>query len=219
MQGFVFNLRRDLFKDARLRRAFNYAYDFEEMNKQLFLRRNTSASTAISTAPSLPSSGLPEGQELQILETVRDKVPAEVFTTPYANPVGGNPEAVRTNLRESARLLKEAGFEMRGPQARRCRGQAGHRRDSGSGSVRWSAIALFYKPSLERIGVTVSIRIVDDAQYENRLRSFDFDMIIDVWGAVAVARQRAARILGVADRRSAGLAEIPSASRIRRSMR
>ena len=74
---------------------------------------STSATTAISTAPELASSGLPEGQELEILETVRDKVPAEVFTTPYQNPVGGNPEAVRANLRESAKLLKEAGFEVR----------------------------------------------------------------------------------------------------------
>ena len=57
--------------------------------------------------------GLPEGQELQILETLRDKVPPEVFTTPYANPVGGNPEAVRDNLREATKLLKEAGFEVR----------------------------------------------------------------------------------------------------------
>ena len=68
-------------------------------------------------------------------------------------------------------------------------------------------IALFYKPSLERIGITTSIRIVDDAQYQNRLRSFDFDMIIDVWGRVAVARQRAARVLGIAGRRSARLAQ------------
>ncbi len=63
--------------------------------------------------PELTSSGLPEGQELQILETVRDKVPAEVFTMPYKNPVGGNPDAARNNLREATRLLKEAGFEIR----------------------------------------------------------------------------------------------------------
>ena len=57
--------------------------------------------------------GLPEGKELEILETVRDKVPPEVFTTPYNNPVGGNPESVRANLREAMRLLKEAGYEVR----------------------------------------------------------------------------------------------------------
>ena len=89
MQGFVFNLRRDLFKDVRLRRAFNYAFDFEEMNKQLFYGAYQRINSYFD-GTDLASSGLPEGEELQILETVRDKVPAEVFTTPYTNPVGGN---------------------------------------------------------------------------------------------------------------------------------
>ena len=100
MQGFVFNLRRDQFKDARLRRAFNYAFDFEEMNKQLFYRAVQAHQQLFrrNRAGVIRPAG---GQELEILETVRDKVPAEVFTTPYHNPVGGNPEAVRANLRES----------------------------------------------------------------------------------------------------------------------
>ena len=180
MQGFAFNLRRDLFKDARLRRAFNYAYDFEEMNKQLFYGQYKRINSYFE-GTELASSALPQGEELQILETVRDKVPAEVFTTAYANPVGGNPEAVRGNLRESARLLKEAGFEVR---ERKLVDSAGKPvtveilvQDPSA-----ERIALFYKPSLERIGVTASIRTVDDAQYQNRLRSFDFDMIIDQWG-------------------------------------
>ena len=111
MQGFAFNLRRDLFKDARLRRAFNYAYDFEEMNKQLFYGQYKRINSYFE-GTALASSGLPEAEELRILEIVRDKVPAEVFTTPYANPVGGNTDAVRGNLRESTRLLKDAGFEV-----------------------------------------------------------------------------------------------------------
>ncbi len=180
MQGFVLNLRRDQFKDARLRRAFNYAYDFEEMNKQLFYGQYKRINSYFE-GTELASSGLPEGEELQVLETVRDKVPAEVFTTPYVNPVGGNPEAVRANLRESARLLKEAGYEVRD---RKLVDAAGKPvtveilvQDPSA-----ERMALFYKPSLERIGVTTSIRVVDDAQYQNRLRSFDFDMISDLWG-------------------------------------
>jgi microcin C transport system substrate-binding protein len=180
MQAFVLNLRREQFKDARLRRAFNYAFDFEEMNKQLFYGKYKRINSYFD-GTDLAASGLPEGQELEILETVRDKVPTEVFTTPYQNPVGGNPESVRANLRESARLLKEAGFEVRDQKLI----------DAAGKSVTVEIlvqdpsaerIALFYKPSLERIGVTTSIRIVDDAQYQNRLRGFDFDMIIDQWG-------------------------------------
>jgi microcin C transport system substrate-binding protein len=179
MQAFAFNLRREQFKDARLRRAFNCAFDFEEMNKQLFYGQYKRVNSYFD-GTELASSGLPEGKELQILETVRDQVPPEVFTTPYVNPVGGNPESVRANLRESMRLLKEAGYEIRD---RKLVDAAGNAiaveiliQDPSA-----ERIALFYKPSLERIGVTTSIRIVDDAQYQNRLRSFDFDIIIEQW--------------------------------------
>jgi microcin C transport system substrate-binding protein len=180
MQGFVLNLRRDQFKDARLRRAFNYAFDFEEMNKQLFYGQYKRINSYFD-GTELACSGLPEGQELAILQTVRDKVPPEVFTTAYTNPVGGNPEAVRGNLREAMKLLKEAGCEIRD-----------HRLVDASGKPvtveilvqdpSAERIALFFKPSLERIGVATSIRVVDDVQYQNRLRGFDFDIIIDVWG-------------------------------------
>jgi microcin C transport system substrate-binding protein len=180
MQAFVLNLRRDVFKDARVRRAFNYAFDFEEMNKQLFYGQYKRIGSYFE-GTELASSGLPEGAELAVLETVRDKVPADLFTKPYSNPVGGNSDAVRGNLREAARLLKEAGYEVRD---RKLVDPAGKPvsveilvRDPSS-----ERIALFYKPSLERMGVTASIRTVDDAQYQNRTRAFDFDMITDLWG-------------------------------------
>jgi len=180
MQAFIFNLRREQFRDARLRRAFNFAFDFEEMNKQLFFGQYTRISSYFQ-GTELASSGLPEGEELAILETVRDKVPADVFTTPYQNPVGGNPEAVRANLRESMRLLKEAGYEIKD---RKLVDPAGKPvtveilvEDPSN-----ERIALFFKPSLERIGVTASIRVVDSVQYENRERSFDYDMVLGVWG-------------------------------------
>jgi microcin C transport system substrate-binding protein len=180
MQAFAFNLRRDQFKDARLRRAFNYAFDFEEMNKQLFYGQYRRINSYFD-GTELASSGLPEGQELHILETVRDKVPAEVFTTPYSNPVGGNPESVRANLREAMKLLKDANYPIKDGKLVDPAGKPVTVeilvQDPSS-----ERIALFYKPSLERIGVTTSIRTVDDAQYQNRLRSFDFDVIIDTWG-------------------------------------
>ena len=180
MQAFVLNLRREQFKDARLRRAFNYAFDFEEMNKQLFYGQYKRINSYFE-GTELASSGLPEGTELEILEMVRDKVPADVFSKPYVNSVGGNPESVRANLRESARLLKEAGLEVRDQKLVDAAGKPVTVeilvQDPSA-----ERIALFYKPSLERIGVTTSIRIVDDAQYQNRLRGFDFDMIIDQWG-------------------------------------
>ncbi|HLX16456.1 MAG TPA: extracellular solute-binding protein [Bradyrhizobium sp.] len=179
MQAFVLNLRREQFKDARLRRAFNYAFDFEEMNKQLFYGQYIRINSYFA-GTELACSGVPQGEELAILETVRDKVPAEVFTKPYENPIGGNPEAVRANLREAARLLKEAGYEIKD---RKLADPAGKpvTVEILVQEPAFERVALFYKPSLERIGVTTSIRIVDDAQYENRLRSFDYDIIIHSW--------------------------------------
>jgi microcin C transport system substrate-binding protein len=179
MQGWAFNLRRPLFRDARLRRAFNYAFDFEEMNRQLSTGEYTRDNSYFE-GTELASSGVPEGLELQMLETVRDKVPPEVFTTPYTNPVNGNPEAVRTNLREATRLLKEAGFEIRDRKLVDPAGQpvTVEILNPDPGMER---MTLFYKPSLERLGINVNVRTVDDVQYQNRIRSFDFDITTVVW--------------------------------------
>jgi microcin C transport system substrate-binding protein len=181
MQAFAFNIRRAKFQDPRVRLGFNYAFDFEEMNKQIFFGQyKRIASYFQGTA--LASSGLPEGRELEILETVRDKVPAELFTTAYSNPVGGDPQAVRNNLREAVRLLKEAGYEMR--NGKLVDGKTGEpfAVEFLAEDPSFERVFLFYKPSLDRLGVTVGVRTVDDAQYQNRLRSWDFDIITHSWG-------------------------------------
>jgi microcin C transport system substrate-binding protein len=181
MQAFVFNMRRDLFKDARFRRAFNYAYDFEEMNKQLFYGRYKRIGSFFQGIEELSAQGLPQGLELEILETVRDKVPPEVFTTPYTNPVNGNPENVRNNRRESLRLFKEAGFEIKDQKLVDANGKQVSveflNEDPGL-----ERLILFYKPAVERLGINVTVRTVDSVQYENRKRNFDFDIINEVWG-------------------------------------
>lgn len=180
MQGFAFNLRRDLFKDARFRRAFNYAYDFEEMNKQLFYGQYERISSYFY-GTDLAAIGLPEGKELEILETVRAQVPPEVFTTPYTNPVNGNAESVRNNRRESLRLLKEAGFDIKDQKLVDRSGKQVSVEillaDPSS-----ERLALFYKPALERLGINVSVRTVDNVQYQNRMRNFDYDITTEVIG-------------------------------------
>ena len=181
MQAFAFNIRRDKFKDARLRRAFNYVFDFEEMNKQIFFGQYHRIGSYFEGLE-LACSGLPQGEELAILETVRGKVPAEVFTTPYTNPVNGSPEAVRNNLREAIRLMKEAGFELRERKLVNTRTGEALSVEFLVEDPSSERFVLFYKPSLERLGVEVSVRIVDDAQYENRLRQWDFDIITTGWG-------------------------------------
>jgi microcin C transport system substrate-binding protein len=181
MQGFALNLRRPLFADVKLRRAFNYAYDWETSDRLLSNGDYHRDGSYFDGIPEFMATGLPEGQELQILETVRDKVPAEVFTTPYKNPVGGNDEAARNNLRDAARLLKEAGFENRDRKLVDPKGQPVSVEFLTSDEGDERAI-LFYKPYLERLGITVSVRRVDSVQYQNRLRNFDFDIVSAVWG-------------------------------------
>ncbi|HLQ88478.1 MAG TPA: extracellular solute-binding protein [Xanthobacteraceae bacterium] len=201
MQGFVFNTRRDKFKDARLRRAFNYVFDFEEANKQFFFGQYKRVASYFEgtelawhgspddaaeekRAVAIGSRGRPEGLELAILEPLRGQVPAEVFTTPYVNPVGGGADAGRTNLREALRLAREAGYEVRNQKLVNTKtGEAlSVEFLIGQGSAAFERVILFYKQSLERLGVTVAVRTVDEAQYENRLRNWDYDIIIHSWG-------------------------------------
>jgi microcin C transport system substrate-binding protein len=182
MQAFVLNTRRSKFADPRVRRAFNLALDFEEMNKQIFFDQYQRIASYFE-GTELASSGLPSGLELEILQTVRDQVPPEVFTTEYKNPVNGNPEAVRTNLREATRLLREAGYEIRNQKL--VNAKTGEPMTvemlNSTTDPNMERLLLFYKPSLERLGVTVTLRNADEASYVNRERNWDYDIIVGSW--------------------------------------
>jgi microcin C transport system substrate-binding protein len=180
MQGFVLNLRRDKFKDARVRLALNYAFDFEEMNKQLFFGQYQRIGSYFD-GTELACSGLPEGKELEILETVRNKVPPEVFIKPFTNPVGGTPENVRASLREATGLLREAGYEIRNQKLTNVKTSEQLSVEFLIDEPPFERIIQFYTPPLARLGIAASIRQVDGAQYENRLRNWDFDIIVASW--------------------------------------
>jgi microcin C transport system substrate-binding protein len=180
MQAFVLNTRRPKFGDPRVRRAFNLALDFEEMNKQFFFGQYERIGSYFE-GTELASSGLPTGLELEILETVRGDVPPEVFTSVYKNPVNGNPEAVRNNLREATRLLHDAGYEIRNQKLVNSKTGEPMEAEFLLDEPIFERFVLFYKPALERLGIAVTVRTVDDAQYENRTRAFDFDIIVGTW--------------------------------------
>ncbi len=181
MQAFAPNIRRAKFSDARVRRALNYAFDFEEMNKQIFFGQYKRISSYFDGAEELMATGLPQGKELEILEPLRAEVPPEVFTTAYSNPVGGSPEAVRDNLREALRLLKEAGYEVRDRKLVDTKTGTQLAVELLSQDPTFERVMLFYKPSLERLGIAVSVRTIDPIQYENRLREWDFDIVVGSW--------------------------------------
>ncbi len=179
MQAFVFNLRRAKFSDPRVRRAFNLAFDFEEMNRSLFYSQYERIKSYFN-GTELASSGLPKGKELEILESVRADIPKEVFTEEYKNPVGGNAKAMRDNLREALHLLGEAGWSVKDGKLTNKAGEK-FTVEFLLDSPVMERIVLPYKNVLERLGFQVGIRTADASQYVERVRNRDFDMIIYVW--------------------------------------
>jgi microcin C transport system substrate-binding protein len=177
MQGFFLNLRREKFQNPNLRRALNYAYDFETTNEIVSANLLKRVNSYFS-GTELASSGLPQGKELEILEEVRDMVPPEVFTEEYTNPVGGNPQNVRANLREAVKLLREAGYELKDRMM--VDAKTGEQltieflyRDKAS-----ERTLLPYSKNLESIGIKPVLRLVDTSQFINRLRGRDFDTLV-----------------------------------------
>jgi microcin C transport system substrate-binding protein len=180
MQAFAFNIRRAKFADPRVRRAFNFAFDFEKVNQELFYGAYTRIASYFD-GTELASSGLPSGRELALLENIRNEVPEEVFTTPYWNPVNGNNEATRRNLLEAARLLQAAGYEVKDLVLVDPKSGRQMKVEFLIGDTDLQRIILFYQPALERLGIDVTVRQVDDVQYVNRLREWDFDIVVANW--------------------------------------
>lgn len=180
MQAVIVNLRRDKFKDPRVRQALNYALNFEDMNKTLFFGQYERIASYFS-GTELAFSGLPQGKELEILETVRGKVPPEVFTTVYKNPVTDTTEARRANLREAVKLFREAGYTTKEGRLINAQGEP-FTIEFLIASPSFERVILFYVEDLKRLGVQYTIRQVDASQYQNRIRSRDFDAIVGGWG-------------------------------------
>jgi microcin C transport system substrate-binding protein len=181
MQAFVPNLRRDKFKDQRVRRALNLAFDFETTNRNSFFGLYQRIPSYFAGTV-LASAGLPEGKELEILNGVKDKVPPHVFTTPYANPIGGDNTKTRENYREALKLLKEAGWSLKG-------GKLANDKTGEPFVIEYldysdvnSRFVLPYAQSLAKIGIKLDYRTVDSSSYEERARKFDYDMIMTGWG-------------------------------------
>ncbi|WP_454016679.1 extracellular solute-binding protein [Azospirillum sp. Marseille-Q6669] len=180
MQGFVFNTRRPVFANPKVRQAIAYAFDFEWTNQTLFYGAYKRTESYFENSP-LQSRDLPQGRELAILEPLRGKIPAEVFEKTYHPPSTEGQNGLRRNLLEAKRLLDEAGTDVRN----------GVRVDVATGkpldfeilldSPTFERVTLPFIENLKRLGIRAGIRTVDTTQYENRTRDFDFDMVVHVW--------------------------------------
>jgi microcin C transport system substrate-binding protein len=180
MQAFVYNTRRPIFQDARVRRALAYAFDFEWANKNLFYGAYTRTRSFFSNSE-LASSGPPGAEELKVLDPFRGKVPDEVFTREYQPPATDCSGNIRDGAREALRLLGEAGWTIKGQKLVNARGEPMQFEVLLSDPT-WERIALPFVKNLERLGVAARVRTVDAAQYEKRQDDFDFDVAVFVWG-------------------------------------
>lgn len=181
MQAFVPNLRLAKFADQRVRMALNYAWDFDGIKDSIFFGQYKRIDSYFA-GTELASSGLPEGLELQILESVRDKVPPEVFTTAYTNPRSDSPEAKRDNLRKAFELLKAAGYELKGTKLVNAKTGEPFTIEMLTYDPSQERYMLPFQQDLAKIGITMTLRSVDTPQYIERLRKRDFEMIVGVWG-------------------------------------
>jgi len=181
MQALTPNTRRDQFKDPRVREALNYAFDFEDLNKNLaygaFKRIDS-----YFWGTDLASSALPQGRELEILQGLKDQVPPEVFTTPYTNPVAGDPQKLRDNLKTAIGLFKEAGYELKGNKMVNSKTGQPMSFEILLSNSSFERSVMPFANNLKKIGIDARLRTVDASQYTNRVRSFDYDIIWSIWG-------------------------------------
>ncbi|WP_282605876.1 extracellular solute-binding protein [Pelagibius sp. Alg239-R121] len=181
MQAFIFNTRRTLFKNPKVREAIGYAFDFEWSNPTLFFGQYNRTKSYFSNSE-LASSDLPEGEELEILEHYRGRVPDEVFSKVFTVPVTDGRGWPRGNLEKAFALLNEAGWEVRDLKLVNRDTDEQFKFEFLLSNQEFERIILPFKRNLERLGMEVRIRIVDTSQYIDRLRNRDYDMISLGWG-------------------------------------
>lgn len=180
MQAFIMNNRLDKFSDMRVRKALGHAFDFEWMNKNLFYDAYSRTQSFFQNTEFM-ATGLPEGDELAILEKYRDQLPAAVFDEPFTLPVNDGSGNLRKQYREAIKLFKEAGWEIKNQKLTNTKTGETMQIELMLSSPTLEKIALPYKKALERLGVEMSVRIVDSAQYEKRVEESDFDMVVLAW--------------------------------------
>jgi len=212
MQAFVFNTRRDIFKDRNVRKALAYGFDFEWSNKNLFYGQYSRTRSYFDNSE-LAATGLPGKDELALLEPYRGRIPDEVFTAEYNPPASDGSGNIRKNLRIASKILKAAGWVIKD----------GKRVNEKTGQVLefevllvsplFERVVLPFAKNLERLGVKVKVRTVESSQYQRRIDTHDYDMIVggagqslspgneqrSFWGSAAADMEGGRNTIGIKD--------------------
>jgi len=180
LNALTFNLRKPEFRDARVREAFANAFDFEWINKAL-LHDGYVRTTSMFTGSDMAPVGAPVGAELALLEPWRGKIPDAVFGPPYAPPASDGSGRPRANLKRAAGLLDAAGWTVRDGVRVNAAGtpfriELTIRRPSNE------KIALAFGRNLQRLGIEAAVRLVESAQFQGMIDTYDFDMVFGFWG-------------------------------------
>ncbi|PLX38740.1 MAG: hypothetical protein C0606_07495 [Hyphomicrobiales bacterium] len=210
-QGFFLNTRRPHLADPRVREALIYAFDFEWSNTNLFYGLYTRTHSFFQNSDMM-ASDLPGAGELALLERFEGKVPDEVFREPFSPPTSDGSGRDRAILRHAAGLLREAGYSLEGGVMRRSDGTP-LTIEFLEDSPLFERIVLPYIGNLKRLGIEASFRLVDPAQYQLRLKDYDFDVttrrytmnatpgegIRRFWGSAAADAPGSDNLSGIAD--------------------
>ena len=182
MQGFVFNMRRDIFADSRVRQALAHGFDFEWSNKTLFYGLYTRTSSFFQNSD-LAATGLPKGREREILAKFKSRLPAEIFTKAYRPPATDGSGQNRKQLQQALTLLQQAGWDINEETRKLTHTETGKVMEFEVLLVSplFERVVLPFKKNLARLGIEVSVRTVDSAQYQQRVENFDYDMIVWTW--------------------------------------
>ena len=177
MQGFIFNIRKPFFNDPRVREAIAYAWDFEWTNKTIMFGAYKRTNSYFSNSELSSASGLPKGEELEILQKFQSQLPPKVFSKVYKAPQTDGSGNIRSNLRIALKLLREAGWSVSDGKLRNTQGEV-FAFELLLRQPSMEKLALPLKQNLKRLGIDMTIRTVDVAQYQQRTDTFDFDMIV-----------------------------------------
>ena len=181
MQGFAFNTRRELFNDPQVRHALAYAFNFEWSNKALFYGQYERTRSYFQNSE-MAATGLPGPDEMKLLEPFRADLPPEVFTQEYNPPKGDEGGNIRSNLRTASKLLTEAGWVIKDGKRINAKTGKPFAFEMLLVSPLFERIALPFAKNLEKLGIAMTVRTIDTAQYRRRLDTFDFDMVVGGFG-------------------------------------
>lgn len=210
-QGYVFNTRKDKFKDVRVRQAIGLAMDFEWLNRQLFYGLYTRVQGYFPNSE-FHAEGLPPPDELALLEPLRAKLRPEVFGPALISPSTAPPSSLRENLRKARSLLAEAGWTYRDGALRNAKGEA-FTIEFLNDQPSLIRVATPFQGALQKLGIEMRFRTVDFSLSQQRMDNFDFEMttrrlpgstapggeLFELFGSRAAVTPGSANIWGIAD--------------------